>query len=95
MIVVWEPDASADVEAIALNRAEWSRESAERLAAEIIARADQLAAFPNSGRMIPEFQMPHLREVLEQGFRILYQVFPDHIEVFGVISSHQDVFPRQ
>ena len=44
--------------------------------------------------MIPEFQMEHLREVLEQGFRILYEVFPDRIEVFGVVSSRQDVFPE-
>ncbi|GMV86390.1 MAG: hypothetical protein AMXMBFR80_22450 [Dehalococcoidia bacterium] len=65
-----------------------------RLADAIIARADQIADFPRSGRMIPEFQMEHLREVLEQGFRILYEVFPDRIEVFGVVSSRQDVFPE-
>jgi hypothetical protein len=38
--------------------------------------------------------MDHLREVLEQGYRILYEVFPDHVEVFGVVSSRQDVFPE-
>lgn len=42
--------------------------------------------------MIPEFQSQRLREVLEQGYRILYQVFEDRIEVFGVVHSRQDVF---
>lgn len=42
--------------------------------------------------MIPEFQMPHLREVIEQGYRVFYQVFEDRIEVFGVVHSRQDVF---
>lgn len=45
--------------------------------------------------MIPDFQMDHLREVLEQGFRIMYEVFPDRIEVFGVVSSRRDVFGEQ
>ena len=84
----------ADIEIIVGSRAVWSEDSALRLADAIIARADQIADFPRSGRMIPEFQMEHLREVLEQGFRILYEVFPDRIEVFGVVSSRQDVFPE-
>lgn len=84
----------ADIEALVGSRGAWSEDSALRLADAIIARADQIADFPRSGRMIPEFQMEHLREVLEQGFRILYEVFPDRIEVFGVVSSRQDVFPE-
>ncbi|MBE0611321.1 MAG: hypothetical protein IH609_18205 [Dehalococcoidia bacterium] len=55
------------------------------------ARGQQLAEFPWSGRVIPEFQTEHLREVLEQGFRILYEVFPDRIEVFGMISSRRNL----
>ncbi len=84
MIVIWLTEASAEVADIE----KWSA----RLADEIIARADQIARFPNSGRMIPEFQMPHLREVIEQGYRVFYQVFEDRIEVFGVVHSRQDVF---
>jgi plasmid stabilization system protein ParE len=94
LIVIWQPEAVADIEIIVGSRAVWSEDSALRLADAIIARADQIADFPRSGRMIPEFQMEHLREVLEQGFRILYEVFPDRIEVFGVVSSRQDVFPE-
>jgi plasmid stabilization system protein ParE len=93
LIVIWQPEAVADIETIIGGRAGWSEDSALQLAAAIIARADQITDFPRSGRMIPEFQMEHLREVLEQGFRILYEVFPGRIEVFGVVSSRQDAFP--
>jgi hypothetical protein len=44
--------------------------------------------------MIPEFQMEHLREVIEQGYRIVYEVFEDRIEVFGVVSARADVFGK-
>lgn len=87
------PEAQADVAAIAAGRAEFSERSAGKLAGAIIARADQVADFPYSGRVIPEFQVENLREVLEQGYRILYEVFPDRIEVFGVMSSRQDLRP--
>ncbi len=62
------PDAVIDVEAIAVRRTAWStQESGIGLAQEIVARGQQLATFPWSGRVIPEFQIEHLREILEQG----------------------------
>lgn len=92
MNVLWLPDACDDVEAIAARRTAWSTEaSGIRLAREIVARGQQLAEFPWSGRVIPEFQLEQLREVPEQGYRIIYEVFPDRIEVFGVISSRQSL----
>ena len=41
---------------------------------------------------MPEFQVEQLREVLEQGLRICYEVLPDRVEVLGVVSSRQDLF---
>lgn len=45
--------------------------------------------------MLPEFQMEHLREVIEQDFRGMYEVFDDRIEVFGVVSAQRDVLAEQ
>jgi plasmid stabilization system protein ParE len=95
LIVIWQPEATADVARIVRDRSNYSPESAERLAKAIIARVDQIAEFPQSGRMIPEFQLPRLREVLEQDYRILYEVYADRIEVFGVISSRQLLTGRE
>ncbi|MFN8618761.1 MAG: type II toxin-antitoxin system RelE/ParE family toxin [Dehalococcoidia bacterium] len=92
MIVIWLPRALDDVHRIEEERGQWSQRSADRLAAAFFNHSERLGVFPNSGRMIPEFQMPHLREVIEQGYRVFYQVFEDRIEVFGVVHSRQDVF---
>lgn len=44
-----------------------------RLVAEIIARVAQLTIFPDSGRIVPEFETPWLREVQRPPFRIVYR----------------------
>lgn len=85
--------ARADLRAIREGRAQYSEDSATELAFALIRRLRQIRDFPASGRMVPELQHPNLREVLEQGFRILYEVFPDRVEVFGIVSSRQQLAP--
>lgn len=45
----------------------------KRLVVAVIERVDQLASFPDSGRVVPEFDMPWLRELLWPPFRIVYR----------------------
>lgn len=92
MDVIWLPGAERDIQSI-LNDTDFrSAESANRLADAIARRGEQLASFPQSGRIIPEFQNERLRELIEQDFRILYEVFADRVEIFGIISARRDVF---
>jgi plasmid stabilization system protein ParE len=92
VLIEWLDVARKQLDGIVRDREGWSEDSARALRAAIVDRGDQVARFPRSGRMIPDFQMDHLREVLEQGFRIMYEVFPDRIEVFGVVHARRDVF---
>ena len=39
---------------------------------KIINRIFILTKFPRSGRMVPEFENPHIRELLEGNYRIVY-----------------------
>jgi plasmid stabilization system protein ParE len=87
------PEARDDLRALRASRAEWSAESANQLVFSLLRRLGQIREFPRSGRVIPEFQIQNLREVLEQGYRLLFEVFPDRVEVFGVISSRQELRP--
>jgi plasmid stabilization system protein ParE len=48
-------------------------EVGRRLAAEIIDRVRQLEAFPDSGRVVPEFDTTWLREFEHPPFRIVYR----------------------
>ncbi|HLM67186.1 MAG TPA: type II toxin-antitoxin system RelE/ParE family toxin [Longimicrobium sp.] len=34
--------------------------------------ADRIAAFPESGRMVPELESPQMRELLYTSFRVIY-----------------------
>ena len=87
--------ARDDLRRIRESRAEYSERSASDLALALLRRLRQVRDFPLSGRIIPEYQHENLREVLEQGFRILYEVLPDQVEVFGIVSSRQDITSRE
>jgi toxin ParE1/3/4 len=45
----------------------------KRLTAEIIAKVERLGAHPLSGRVVPEFSVEHLREIIYPPFRIVYR----------------------
>ena len=44
-----------------------------RLVSQVIERTEPLRSFPDSGRMVPEFATPWLREVEMPPFRIIYR----------------------
>ena len=48
-------------------------EVGRRLVLRVIERTEQLRAFPDSGRMVPEFETPWLRELEMPPFRIVYR----------------------
>lgn len=48
-------------------------EAGRRLVTQIRDRVRQLSAFPDSGRMVPEFEIPSLRELEMPPFRIVYR----------------------
>jgi len=50
----------------------------------IVARFEQAAESPYSGRIMPEKNRPELRELLWKEYRLVYQVREDHIEVIAV-----------
>ena len=61
----------------------------KRLVAEIIASVEQLTIFPDSGRVVPEFETPWLREVQLPPFRIVYRREDDLVTVVRVWRSER------
>lgn len=61
----------------------------ERLIREILAALDQLAEFPASGRVVPEFEQPWLRELIRPPFRVVYRVDGERIRVVRVWRSER------
>jgi len=61
----------------------------ERMIREIISSIERLAAFPESGRMVPEFELPHLREIIHPPFRIVYRFEKNRGRIVRVWRSEQ------
>jgi toxin ParE1/3/4 len=59
-------------------------EVGERLLREIVAAVELLADFPESGRVVPEFGVATLREVIHSPFRIVYRVDAERVRIVRV-----------
>jgi toxin ParE1/3/4 len=57
-------------------------------------RSEQLAVFPRSGRMVPEYEAPDIWEVIERPYRIIYRIKPDQIDILAVVHSAQLLPPE-
>jgi toxin ParE1/3/4 len=56
-----------------------SKRYADRHIDKLISRVEQLHNNPNSGRVVPEFNIETTRELIEGNYRIIYKVNPDII----------------
>ncbi|MEW6111452.1 MAG: type II toxin-antitoxin system RelE/ParE family toxin [Thermodesulfobacteriota bacterium] len=64
-------------------------EVGERLLAEIISAVERLAGFPLSGRIVPEFGIAQLREIIHPPFRIVYRVDDRCVRIVRVWRSER------
>lgn len=64
-------------------------EVGEKLVEELVAAIEELCHFPDRGRIVPEFGQPHLRELINPPFRIVYRRDPDRVRVVRVWRSER------
>jgi plasmid stabilization system protein ParE len=87
--VVWTATAIGQLAAIREYISQTSPFYADRMVQRILDRAPQLAAFPDSGRMVPEVGRAEIREVIEGPYRVIYQKTAERLEVLSVIHGRQ------
>jgi plasmid stabilization system protein ParE len=68
-------------------------EVGRRLAQEVIDRVRQLEMFPDSGRVVPEFETTWLRELEHPPFRIVYRRDETSVSVVRVWRSERLMDP--
>ena len=61
----------------------------ERLVREIFAKTEQLIDFPESGRIVPEFGMRTVRELIHPPFRLVYRMDTTVIRIVRVWRSER------
>jgi toxin ParE1/3/4 len=76
--VILAPSAQTDLADIVRYIAQHNSDAAARLGFELITRAENLADFPEIGRMVPEFRQPNLREIICRSYRIIYRLRRDN-----------------
>jgi toxin ParE1/3/4 len=91
MRVEWSDHAREDlddlVHYISRDSAFYARLFAER----IVLATRQLRDFPESGRMIPEAEDKTLREIIVQGYRVMYRLEADRVLVLAVMHGRRDL----
>jgi plasmid stabilization system protein ParE len=60
-----------------------------RLVAEIVADIELLAEQPDMGRIVPEFELEYLRELIRPPFRIVYRRDKKQVRVVRVWRSER------
>ena len=91
MRVVWTKAADNNLQAIYDYIAQTSADYARRMIQKITARVGQIAAFPLSERIVPEFEYGQLREVFERPYRIIYSIRPDRIDIITVVHMSREL----
>ena len=86
MTVIWAPQAAADLERLAQRAEGFSHGAGTRLKIRILSRLSQLDQ-PFSGRKVPEYEAALLRELIAAPYRIIYEVFPDRVEIVTIRHS--------
>jgi plasmid stabilization system protein ParE len=61
----------------------------KRLIAEIISKIERLGAHPLSGRVVPEFNVEHLREIIYPPFRIVYRHDKNKVRIVRIRRSER------
>lgn len=64
-------------------------EVGERLVREIFIRTEQLSEHPESGRIVPEFDVKTIRELIHPPFRIVYRMDSSKIWIIRVWRSER------
>lgn len=83
--VLWTDQAREDLAAIRRFISQDSVHYSDIVVAKLIIAADRISYFPESGRAVPEFADPSVREVISPPYRIVYRlVGADRIHILTV-----------
>jgi plasmid stabilization system protein ParE len=70
--VAFTKPAITDLEGLVSFIARDNPPAAERFGYEIVSKAETLESFPLRGRVVPEFRIENIREIIHRPYRIVY-----------------------
>ena len=82
--LTWSPTARADLREILAYIAENDPTAARKFIRSVFSAVERLTSFPESGRTVPEFADPMLREVIRRPCRVVYRIKTGRVEIARV-----------
>lgn len=90
MRITWAQEAGEHLVEIEEFIARDSPERAVRFVDTLIDHVEKmLTDNPGSGRVVPEINNPDMRELIYQGYRIVYRLKGDTLEILTVFEGHR------
>lgn len=86
--IIWSPKAAVHLDGICEYIAQDSRQYAAIFAQQILRLVRLLADFPQSGRIVPEYNNPQLRERIHGNYRVVYRIKPSDAVIEIVTICH-------
>lgn len=87
--LIWSARARRELGEIGEYIARDKPEAANRWVETLMAAAEQAAALPGIGRIVPEYGRDELREVIKRGYRVVYLVTDEQVEIVTVREGHR------
>ena len=91
MVIEWTDPALDDLQAIRDYIGRDSPYYARRFLERVFDAAEHLQTHPQLGRLVSEADRPDVRELVYQGYRIIYRISTDRIQILAVIHGSRDV----
>ncbi len=91
--LTWSPEAIDDIQAIAAHIETDSHWYASTVTTRFFRVAENLAEFPEGGRVVPEVAESDIREGFVYSYRLIYQVFAERVVMLTVLHMKQILTP--
>ena len=88
---MWSRRARTDVVQLRAYISQDSPFYARQFIERLLRRIDDLPDFPHLGRPVPEAERDDIREIIYQGYRIIYRTAHDHLLIVTVLHGSRDL----
>lgn len=85
--VLWTENAIQDLLGIKAYIAQDSIDRAEEWGVELYSAGENLSQFSSRGRIVPEFNQDHLRELLIENYRLVYRIKTTTVEIITIFDA--------
>ena len=91
--IKWSPRAASNLEETCDYIAKDSEYYAILFAKKVTTLVKAIPQFPKSGRIVPEYDDENLREKIYEGYRIVYRLKSDLVEIVAICHGAKPLEP--